>query len=143
MSSALAIAPITAKLVPFHLRRGFMCKFFGRRRMLRGENSTYQWMKRLHRPYLSAPWNYYELSNGGFYLAPIMDPVHLDVADSGYHGTMSSDAAGIVVTLFVLRDLVNYTRRHPDCETLLDRLHLLRAFAHEHAEADAILAATD
>jgi hypothetical protein len=43
--------------------------------------------------------DYYELSNGGFYMAPCLDKkLTMFVEGNGYEGILSADAAGIVAS---------------------------------------------
>jgi hypothetical protein len=137
-------ALIIARRVAAHRRMAFTPKYFGKHRMLHGEGFAYQWMRRLCRPYQGAYWHFYELSNGGFYMAPdLSGPLRIEVPGNGYRGDLSADATGIVVTLFALSQLMDCTHGQDDCETFIERFHRLRDFAAQHAEADAILAAID
>ncbi|MGH7117509.1 MAG: antirestriction protein [Acetobacteraceae bacterium] len=62
------------------------------------------------------------------------------VDGNGYGGHMSAEAAGINATLFALSSL---SFKYPDAQILAERFHQLRAFALDHSEASAILAAID
>lgn len=136
----LTATPVTAALVADEKRLNFLPAYFGPRLMLRGEGLVYGWMSRLADAYNGGFWNYYELSNGGFYMAPELGRLRLEVAGNGYSGEMSADAAGIVATLFALGQIV---AQIDGTDALIDRYHYLRDFAGDHPEASAIYRAID
>jgi hypothetical protein len=114
-------------------------KHFGRD-MLTVEYAIYAFMRKLAREYTGGYWTFFELSNGGFYMAPECESRFLVCVDTnGFREAMSADAAGITSCLFALSHLSFQVRN----QSLADHFHLLRAFALGHAEADAILAAID
>ncbi|MDA3922321.1 MAG: antirestriction protein [Salinisphaera sp.] len=130
----------TATAVPEDQRMHFLPRFFGHD-MRVGETLVFNWMQELAADYDGGYWTFYELSNGGFYMAPELDCETIRIRCSGnfYNGQMSPDAAGIVATLYALNALVWKTRRsrHKD---MFDRL---RDYAGDHAEGPAIFAAID
>jgi len=82
----------------------------------------------------------YELSNGGFYMAPNVGPVKFSVHSNGFEGTLSADAAGITVCLFAFSHL---SFRLPTLEVLSRHFYALREFAMDHKEAQLIFSAID
>jgi hypothetical protein len=130
---------IEAREIPNDERLQALPRHFGRH-MLKVEYAVYAFMRRLSSQYTGGYWNYLELSNGGFYMAPTHDaPFSICVDTNGYEGQMSADAAGITACLFALSHL-SFQIQH---ETIASHFHLLRDFALEHAEASAILGAID
>lgn len=130
---------ITATVVNAGARLAFLPRVIGNH-YLRAEQSVYNYMDYLAPDYTGGLWNYYELSNGGFYMAPqITERMQIEVDGNGYSGEMSADAAGIVACLFMLGALAAKTRE----DTIIDRYHQLREFACEHVEASQILRAID
>jgi hypothetical protein len=113
--------------------------------MLRAENLVYEWMYRLSPNYNGGYWHFYTLSNGGFYLAPLLyGEMLLIVPGNVFSDTVSPDAAGIVATLFTLCQIIGEAhQKGMDVAPLLERYHALRDFAAEHAEAAAIYRAID
>lgn len=110
------------------------------RHMLTFENAVYDFMRYLAQEYTGGVWKFFELSNGGFYMAPDTEQrFNLAVDTNGFEGGMSADAAGITVCLFALSHL---SFRIVD-DRIVEHFHLLRSFALEHAEASAIFAAID
>ena len=143
MNDTQANQPVTASLVASNRRLTFLPTYFGPRLMMRGESLVYAWLRRLSEDYNGGFWNYYELSNGGFYMAPVLGRLRLEVDGNGYSGEMSADAAGIVATLFALGQLAAETQGTDECDALIDRYHWLREYAGTHAEAAQIYRAID
>lgn len=128
-----------ARLVPDNQRLAFLPKHFGDRLMLRGEISVYGWLDRLSQDYRGGYWHYYEIPNG-FYMAPSdYDKLRIVWPMNWCDRSMSSDAAGIVATLYALCELCE--RFHND--ELVEKYHALRDFVRDHPEAGAIYAAID
>jgi hypothetical protein len=104
------------------------------------EHAVYHFMREFVREYKGAFWEFYELSNGGFYMAPASEPVRFDVHSNGFAETVSADAAGIIVCLFAFSHL---SFQRPEQDVFSRHFHKLREFALSHAEAKLILAAID
>ena len=96
--------------------------------------------RNLSRDYTGGYWNMYELSNGGFYMAPDSDtPFHV-ICTNGYEGTLSADAFGLTVTFYSYSNLSFSPELSDVCA---EHYHLLREFLFEHPECKPILAATN
>ncbi|WP_454888066.1 antirestriction protein [Sphingomonas oryzagri] len=131
---------IEATLVPDDKRLSVLPDFFGFAQMLRAEAMVYGYMTKLSIDYTGGYWHYYKLDNGGFYMAPAIDtPMRVEWFGNGYEGTMSSDAAGIVATLFA----VNQLAAELGTDAMIELYHALLDFGTEHAEQAAILSAID
>src|ERR1022692_1022899 len=103
---------ISATLVGEAERLNFLPRFFGERFMLLGENAVFDWMGKLSEDYNGGFWNFYTLSNGGFYMAPAgRDVMQISVDGNGFDGTLSADAAGIVATIFALDYVTHLSRQ--------------------------------
>ncbi|MGY6156622.1 antirestriction protein [Paraburkholderia graminis] len=138
---------VTAKPVPFVERLTFLPKFFGPRLMMRAEALLYTYAGRFSPDnYNGGLWEYYTLSNGGGYAAPI-SPARLQISimGNGYEGEMSSDAAGIVISLFVLNTLAFECSGKDESltEKLVEHWEQLREYAAQHPEARSIYRAID
>ena len=129
---------IEAYRVSKHARMGTLPRHFGPR-MMRVEHKIYVLMGKFVADYAGGFWNFYELSNGGFYMAPKLPPVGFSVPSNGFEGQMSADAAGITVCLFAFSHLAFAG----DDEVFSRHFHWLRDFALGHAEARQIFAAID
>jgi hypothetical protein len=133
-------SPVTAALVPEANRLNFLPRHFGRL-MLVFEREVFTQMGELCESYSGGFFDYYDLSNGGCFMALSQsEPLKIQVDGNGYEGTMSPEAAGIVVTLFALNRL---SFRFPDLERFAERYYQLRDFASDHPEAGDIFAAID
>lgn len=88
----------------------------------------------------SGDWNFYELSNGGFYMAPEKDELlHITWPGNGFGDVLTSDASGIVATLFALNYLLHeFGNTH--LETMFWKL---KDFARGHPERQKIRRAVD
>lgn len=131
---------VISTLVPESERLDFLPRHFGRQ-MMAVEQHLLTRLAALSPDYTGGLWHMYDLSNGGCYLAPT-DPAEFRISVHGndFDGTVSADAAGIIVTLFTLSELAFRT---PHVEVLSERFHQLRDFAAEHAEARLIFRAID
>ena len=134
---------ITATRVPDAQRLDFLPRHFGRH-MMHIENYFYTRCATLLEGYSGGYWQFYDLSNGGCFMAMEGDPMTFFNADSGVRATLSADGAGIIVMLYVLSEL---SFRHASDETfgllLGDRFHQLRAYAATHSDHEMIFNAID
>ncbi|WP_158643053.1 antirestriction protein [Pseudoduganella lurida] len=104
------------------------------------EQRVYHVMGEMCRAYDGGYWDYYELSNGGFYMAPRSAHAYLlEVAGNGYRGSLSADAAGIVACAMAYSHL-SFERDGADCARAF---HQLRAYLLDHPEQREILRAID
>ena len=83
-NQAQELIPLAAVLVDDEHRLDFLPTYFGPRLMMRGEALVYGWMRRLAEGYNGGFWNYYTLTNGGFYMAPVLGRLRLEVDGNGY-----------------------------------------------------------
>lgn len=102
------------------------------------ECATYGWMGYIAPGYTGGQWQGYTLSNGGFFMCPVVeDAVAISVESNGYEGVLSSEAAGIVASLFALCTVAQKSER------VAEHFHLLREYALDHPEASEIFRAID
>jgi hypothetical protein len=139
-----APVPVVANLVADDNRFSFLPAMFGPRLFGRGEALIFHWMGRLSEDYAGGYWNFYTLTNGGYYMALGSDTrLRLEVDGNGFAGEVSADAAGIVASLFALNQLVVGTQGTAYFDLMVERYYQLRDFAKDHPEAGAIFAAID
>ena len=125
--------------VSHNKRLSFLPKYFGKW-MLTAEQDIYTLLSSFCKAYTGAYWNFYELNNGGFYLAPdIEGELQFFIDSNGYKGALSADAAGIVVTIYALNRLCYMTKS----EESIKNYNLLLDFADEHRETVGIFRAID
>jgi len=104
------------------------------------ERAVFTWMRELAADHRGGYWHFHELSNGGFYMAPSSpERLELHCVGNQFRGEMSTDAAGIVATLFALSHL-SFAQRD---ERIAYHYHWLRDFAASHPEASLIFQAID
>lgn len=142
---------IVATLVPDYNRLVFLPKYFGSY-FISGEKLVFNWMSRMNTEYRGGYWNFFELSNGGFYMALKKQDERKIIMSTGHvMREVSSDAAGIVVTLFTMNYIINTEYGNVNCspeqeasiECLYEHFYQLRDYAIEHPESAAIFALID
>jgi hypothetical protein len=96
---------VLATLVPDTQRMDFLPRHFGRQ-MMTVEQHLYSRLSELSQDYTGGYWDFYDLSNGGCYLAPTAPEQFRVVVDGNdFEGTLSADAAGITATLFTFSEV--------------------------------------
>jgi hypothetical protein len=133
---------MTRQLVAEDQRTNVTADLFGVYFPLRLEPFAFSMASRLSEDYGGGYWLFYRLlGNGGFYMAPDSDRRFQVTSPNGWEGFMSADAFGITVCLFAYSSLSFGSGQF--AETCAEQYHLLREYMMDHAEAGAILAATD
>ena len=131
---------IQVSKVPDAQRLDFLPRHFGRQ-MLIAERAVYAHLGSLCPDYQGGYWDYFELSNGGCFMAPATSRGYrIIVEGNGFTGTLDAECAGIVATLFALSHL---SMGYPRIERFAERFHQLRDFACEHPDGNLIFAAID
>lgn len=136
---------IEASRVTERDRLSFLPRHFGKL-MMKFESSVYLWIRRLSTDYTGGYWNFYELSNGGFYMAPSGDKQFQFDSPNYAQEEVSADAAGVIATMFALNAIINgiaYEVESDLSEDFIKVYYLLRDFAAEHAENRKIFAIID
>ena len=132
---------ITAKIVPESQRMNAADKHFGIRFPLTVEPMIFQFATQLAPAYAGGYWNFYRLSNGGFFMAPRPDCAFQVAADNGFSGTMSAEALGMTASLYAYSNLSFGEGAFG--EKCAEHYHRLYEYMLTHAEAAAIRAAID
>jgi Antirestriction protein len=105
------------------------------------ETRIYDFAAALIDGYNGGYWEFVTLSNGGFYMMPVLKEPQVTLeSENGFRGQLSHEAAGITVCLFAYSHL-SFNPRFAHCTN--KHFHWLRAYAKQQAEADAIFAAID
>lgn len=133
---------IVAIVVPEDERLDFLPRYFGKHMML-VETQIYHQFRNLCPHYTGGYWDFYELSNGGCYLAP--NGAHYRILHPGNYvnASASGDAAGIMATLYMLSHLSFTFAEDPFGDQLSTLYHLLRDYASDHPEASLIYRVID
>jgi hypothetical protein len=131
---------ISASKIAESARLDFLPRHFGRH-MLTVERAIYAHLGHLSPDYQGGYWDFFDLSNGGCYLAPSNPKGYRIIVDgNGFSGNLDAECAGIVATLFALSHL---SMRFPSAESIAQHFHWLRDFACEHPDGNLLLAAID
>ena len=129
---------ILKTLVPNQLRIQHTHDLFQANFPLSLEPLVYTFAGNLSNNYNGGYWEFYTLSNGGFYMAPDSDKPFNVCCENGYEGTLSADAFGITCCLYAYSHL-SFTD-----EVFIDHYYWLREYMLDsHPEAEAILKAID
>lgn len=139
---------ITSRLVPEAERMAFVDKLFGISYVLKLEPTVFQFAEDLAADYHGGYWHFYELSNGGFYMAPRTETVYAVSSMNGFEGEMTADALGVTACLYAFSHLSfgdGLTRTGDDrfAEACAQHYHLLREHMFGHVEVRSILGAID
>ncbi len=128
-------------IVPESERLNIVDGLFGMAYMLKLEPAVFSIAEALAESYTGGYWEFHDLSNGGFYMAPTHD-TEFDVScENGFEGKLSPDAFGITVCLYAYSELSFGGDRL--AQTCADQYHLLREWVAVHPQAKAIFAAID
>lgn len=131
---------MTATQVPDSARLDFLPRHFGRL-MMRIESKIYGRFQQLCPDYNGGYWEFFDISNGGCYLAPRSQEQYRIVQPNNHFSeVVSADAAGIIITLYAMSELAF---DYQDNDIFAERFHQLRDFAATHRERALIFRAID
>jgi hypothetical protein len=133
---------ITRNKVNTNQRIKHTADLFGIRFPFNIEPAIYSITGNIAPEYDGAYWEFYTLSNGGFYMAPSSDCFYQVSCDNGYQGKLSADALGITASLYTYSHL-SFSNNAAFAEICANHYHWLREFMLVHAEARGILGAID
>ena len=132
---------VTRQPVPEHQRINITGKLFGLYFPFSLEPFVFSLTEGMSRDYRGGYWEFYTLSNGGFYMAPKNNgPFHVS-CENGFEGTLSADALGITVCLYAYSHL-SFSDGEL-AETCAEQYHWLRDYMLEQGEVRQILRAID
>lgn len=133
---------ITRTLVAEANRMAFVDKLFGLNFPMRLESTVFQFAEHLAADYNGGYWQFYELSNGGFYMAPRTDTVYAVSSLNGFDGEMTADALGVTACLYSYSHL-SFGDGSEFTELCANHYHWLREYAFGHREVRSIFRAID
>ncbi len=132
---------IANTIVPESERLSIVDGLFSMSYMLKLEPAVFSIAEALAESYTGGYWEFHNLSNGAFYMAPCHDTEFTVSCENGFEGKLSPDAFGITVSLYAFSELSFGGDRL--AQTCAKQFHLLREYAAEHPEASAIYRAID
>jgi hypothetical protein len=122
---------ITRKQIPIQQRIHHTADLFGLHFPLHVEPLVYALADHMASDYNGGYWEFYELSNGGFYMAPHSDTPFNVSCENGFEGELSADALGITVCLYAYSQL-SFSVESGLAKTCARQYHLLRDYMLEH-----------
>lgn len=134
--------PVSRELVPITQRLTITARLFGTHFPLVLEPTIFSITGRLAKAYQGGYWDFFSLSNGGFYMAPDLHAGFSIVCDNGFEGSLSADALGITACLYSYSHL-SFSGPPSLAATCADHYHWLRDYMLGHPEAKQILRAID
>lgn len=132
---------ITRQPVSDDQRINHTAGIFGVHFPMRLEPFVYSIMDKLSRDYNGGYWGFYQLSNGGFYMAPDFNAKFTVSCENGFSGSMTADALGITACLYAYSHLSFGDDEF--AEVCAQQYHWLREYMLEHPEVVNILRAID
>ncbi len=133
---------ITCQQVADKLRIQHTADLFGIRFPLNLEPAIYSIASNIANEYNGAYWEFYALSNGGFYMTPCPNQLYQVSCENGYEGKLSADALGITACLYAYSHL-SFSSDQSFAEICANHYHSLREYMLQHSEASKILGAID
>jgi hypothetical protein len=133
---------VSRMLVPEDRRLAVIADLFGTWFPMRIEPVVFTFAERLSKDYTGGYWEFYTLSNGGFYMAPSTDRSFHVICQNQFEGDLSADAFGITVCLYAFSNL-SFSGPDAFADVCFDHYHWLREYMMEHPEVREILGATD
>lgn len=148
MSTAIALIqpiPVLIALPVSTKHRGAALATYSGQDSIRMKLMVYDFMSTLCRTYAGDYWHMYELTNGGFYMAPSDTSRTYDIywAANAFSDTLSADAAGIVSCLLAYRRLSFTSPLVKQRERYEFLYQCLYVYVFEHPESALILRAVD
>lgn len=137
----MTTSTITNTIVPESERMNIVDGLFGMAYMLKLEPAVFSIAEALAESYTGGYWEFHDLSNGGFYMAPRHDTEFTVSCENGFEGKLSPDAFGVTVCLYAFSELSFGGDRL--AQACASQYHLLREYAADHPEARSIYRATD
>lgn len=134
-------APIQVTLVPVDQRLAVPERLFGRH-FLTIENAVYEFADRLSKDYRGGYWDFYTLSNGGFYMAPAGDSAFHLSCDNQFEGDLNANAFGLTCCFYAYSHL-SFADNPELSELCTEQFHRLREAILDHPDGGKILAAAD
>jgi hypothetical protein len=129
-------------LIPEDPRLAVIEKTFGTHFPLVIEPVIYGITERMAEAYSGGHWQFYNLGNGGFYMAPERDQIYQVSCDNYWQGELTADALGVTSCLYAYSHC-SFSRNEAFGRSCAQHYHLLREHMYTHPEMPVILRAID
>jgi len=140
---AIMMTEITRTMIATPDRVPTTAKLFGDAFPQLFEPFVYTVAREMAPAYDGGYWNFYMLSSGGFYMAPdIEGRFEASCATNFFDGELSADALGIVACLTAYSHL-SFGKPEAFARICAEQFYLVRDYAGEHPEAEAVFRAID
>lgn len=133
---------VTRTLIPEDQRVSHTARLFGAHYPMVIEPVVYGITERMAEDYHGGYWHFYNLDNGGFYMAPDSDQIFQVRCENYFAGELSADALGITACLYAYSHC-SFSKDKVFGRLMADHYHLLRAYMFEHQAMESILRAID
>ncbi|SEQ45740.1 antirestriction protein [Nitrosomonas ureae] len=133
---------ITRRQVADNQRINHTANIFGVQFPLRIEPAVYSFTEMMAAEYNGGYWDFYALSNCGFYMTPDLNKTFQVSCENGFEGKLSGDALGVTVCLYTYSHF-SFSDNQKLAEVCARQYHWLRDFMLEHEEVRCILGAVD
>ena len=132
---------ITYTVVPETERMNVVDQLFGVRYVTLFEPTVFNMAGMLAADYGGAYWEFFSLSNSGFFAAPRGDTIYGVSCPNGFMGKLSANALGLAATMYAYSHLS--FGDGPFADLCGIQYHLVREYMFQHPEAQSILRAID
>jgi hypothetical protein len=138
-----------ATVVADNQRTDFLPSMFGANPFyfINGEVALFNSADMICEDYGGGSWTFYKADNGAHFASPSgSDSWRVSVSGNGYEGEVSTEAFGVIVSMFALNLMAERASARGDSKAtdfLCDRYYELRSFAIDHPEQPAIFRAID
>jgi len=133
---------ITKETVPNKERSEITNTLFGNDFPLKIEPTIYNICSNQALGYNGGYWEFYQLSNGGFYMAPNDQKTYQMSCPNYFQGELSADALGVMACLVAFSHL-SFSKDLKMAKTCAQHFYLLREYVEYHPEAIALYGAID
>jgi Antirestriction protein len=137
----MTTSTITDAIVAEAERIAAVDRRFGLYYVLKLEPTVFNIAEALAMAYTGGYWEFHELSNGGFYMAPRFATEFQVSSENGYEGKLSPNALGLAACLSAYSHLS--FGGNGFAETCARHFHMLREYALTHPENAAVMAVID
>lgn len=135
---------ITPTLVPEDERSEFLPRQLGGPMpAMHFEGQLFTVARNFCKDYGGGMWDFYELDNGGFFMAPAGKDSYRFANPMNYSDVnLSAQAFGVVCTIYAISSLLEGPPT-VEQDARIDKLHLLQRYAANHPESPGIFQAID